>query len=151
MYKSSDLASQFIELAPLMIRKVKAEIRLAAQGRITHPQFRILANINRGSNTVSQIALDHGVSQPGMSKMVDVLVVKGFIKRTVQAKDRRQVVLKLSTKGLSLFKGLKKEAAENLGLKLKQLPPLEQKYLAEALLHLDRILKLLRQASEDSL
>ncbi len=140
MKKQIELATRFIELAPLMIRTVKSEIRRSADGRLTHPQYRILSQIHRGLNTVSQIALDHGVSQPAMSKMVNSLVLRGLVERGSHAQDRRQIILKLSPKGRTLFRQLKENAAQNLGRKLQTLSGAEQDRLRRALADIETIL-----------
>jgi DNA-binding MarR family transcriptional regulator len=144
MKKQNELATRFIELAPLMIRTVKTEIRQSADGRLTHPQFRILSQIHRGLNTVSQIALDHGVSQPAMSKMVNSLVLRGLVERGSRSQDRRQIILKLSPKGLALFRELKEKAAQNFGRKLQKLSNADQTRLHRAL---DDIAKILNGSS----
>ncbi|MFZ3231484.1 MAG: MarR family transcriptional regulator [Pseudobdellovibrio sp.] len=140
MEKNKLIAMHFIRIAPSMIRAVKAEIQIAADGQITHPQYRILASIDRGNFTVSQIAIDHGVSQPAMSKMVDLLVKKGLIKRSYVSKDRRQIDLKLSAKGLVLFKELKNKAAKNLAKKIKVISKKEQNSLNKSLDQLETFL-----------
>ncbi len=151
MGRNKDIALQFIEIAPLMIRTVKGEVQKVAEGRLTHPQYRILAQIDRGVNTVSQIANQHGVSQPAMSKMVQALVVRGLIERSTQAGDRRQAILKLTKKGHSLFRELKGGAAELLGKRLESISTKELRELEEALSSLEKILKnspLLKEARE---
>ena len=149
MKKSKDIASQFIEIAPKMVRTTKAEIRHVAQGKITHPQYRILANINRGTNTVSQIALNQGVSQPAMSKNVDALVRKGLIDRVPQSTDRRQITLQLSKKGNTLFQKLKTLAAARLAEKFKVFSPSELAELHDSLTTLDSLLKKLMEKQQD--
>ncbi|MBC7466473.1 MAG: MarR family transcriptional regulator [Bdellovibrio sp.] len=141
------LSTQFIQIAPQMIRTVKSEIRAAADGRLTHAQFRILATIYRGQNTVGQIATEHGVSQPSMSKMVESLVKKSLVQRTASKTDRRQVSLQLSAKGLKLFTDLKDKAADSLTIKIKKLSKDQQKDLAQALDHLQSLLQELHKDS----
>jgi len=141
MENSKQLATRFIQLAPLMIRAVKAEIREVADGRITHAQYRILSNIVRGNTTVGKIATDQGVSQPSMSKMVEALVQKGLVQRTASVTDRRQISLKLSAKGAKLFEDLKEAAAKNFSQKLKKLSTKQQTDLEKALDLIDPILQ----------
>ncbi len=145
MSRDRDVAHQFFEVAPLMIRTMKSEIRTVAQGRLTHPQYRILANISRGINTTGQIASDHGVSQPAMSKMVESLVQRGLIQRTSLSKDRRQIVLRLTTKGRGLYEELKEIATKNLDKKLKKISSLDKNQLQRALNDLEKILKHIRK------
>lgn len=147
MEKTKKLATQFIQIAPWMIRTVKAEIRASADGRLTHAQFRILSTIFRGHNTVGQIAIEHGVSQPSMSKMVESLVKKSLIQRKASITDRRQISLQLSAKGLKLFTDLKDTAAESLTVKIKKLSKDQQKDLGQTLDHLQSLLQELHKDS----
>lgn len=128
-----NLATLYIETAPLMIRTVKSQIKAVAGAKLTHPQYRILSSIHRGLNTVGQLAIDHGVSQPAMSKNVDMLFKKKLIERKSHHGDRRQITLYLTASGLKTFQDMKKMAAKNFSRKLKSLSQLEQKKLLLAL------------------
>ncbi len=87
MNKKSAL-NQFSELytdiVPGAMRLLRQEMRLEASGVLTVPQFRILANINRGLDSINAISKLHGVSQPAMSRMVE-----GLVERASYAKNKR--------------------------------------------------------------
>jgi DNA-binding MarR family transcriptional regulator len=141
MKKYSDLAKQCFDLAPQLIRLTKTEIQTVASGKLTHPQYRILANIRRGLNTVGEIAKNHGVAQPTMSKMVEGLVSKGIVQRVSSASDRRQIILELTREGQELFTQTRKSAEVNLSKKLKKINVKELQKLEQAFIYLEKFLK----------
>jgi DNA-binding MarR family transcriptional regulator len=128
-----ELAKRFLDVIPPLMHELRTEVRSAALDRLTVPQFRILANIHRGLCHVGEIADHHGVSQPAMSKMVDKLVNQGLIKRVTHESDRRHFVLSLTAKGVSLYQEVKKQAQDQLGLKLKGLSQKERGELIKSL------------------
>ncbi len=65
-----DIAKKFIEITPRMI----------------HFQYRVLSNIHRGLNTVTEIAVHHGVSQPTTTKVITAMFQKSWLKKNVTYK-----------------------------------------------------------------
>ena len=51
-----------------------------------------------GSPTISQFAETIGISQPNATYKVNQLAAKGYLHKTVQAHDRREIVLTTSEK-----------------------------------------------------
>ena len=97
------------------MRLLRHEMRLEASGVLTVPQFRILANINRGLYSINSIAKLHGVSQPAMSRMVEGLVERGLVCKSQANEDRRCYKLSLSAEGEELFKSIRLSTRERLG------------------------------------
>lgn len=118
MTKKSAL-NQFSELytdiVPGAMRLLRHEMRLEASGILTVPQFRILANINRGLDSINAISKLHGVSQPAMSRMVEGLVERGLVCKEQTDKDRRCYKLSLSGEGAELFKSIRMSTRGRLG------------------------------------
>ena len=56
-----------------------------------------------GSPTISQFADTIGISQPNATYKVNQLVSKGYLRKTVQAHDRREIVLTTSEKFSGYF------------------------------------------------
>lgn len=139
MKKGFAFAKSLIDLAPKMIRLVKSEISSAAEGTISHPQFRILSNLSRGANSVSQLARDQGVSQPAMSKMIDLMVEKELVRRSNASVDRRQTHLEITKKGIALYLQLKKKAAKKMQGKFSNLSQHEINLAIRSAAHLDHL------------
>ena len=75
-----------------------------------------------------------------MSKMVEGLVKKGFIRRSDHAGDRRQIVLELSAKGTELFLEVKKLATMRLAQKFKKISAKDRAQLLAALKQIEEVL-----------
>lgn len=135
----ANLAKLLLDVIPPLMHQIRAEIRAVAKENLTVPQYRILSNIHRGICHVGQIAEYQGVSQPAMSKMVDGLVKKGLIARAAHGSDRRQIVLHMTTQGVSLFQQVKKLARVRLAGRLKGIQPEDRLRLEEALFEIEKI------------
>lgn len=59
----------------------------------------VLVAMRDGSPPLSQIARDLAVSKQAASKLIDLLVVRGFLARTVDSIDRRRISLTLTERG----------------------------------------------------
>jgi len=136
MMTETQFAKTLLDVIPPLVRMIRSEIRGAAPGVLTVPQFRALANISRGLNTVSEIAEHHGVSQPAMTKMVNGLVKRGLVRRKTNQEDVRQILLTLTPKGKSLHKSTWNTAQKSIGKRLRSIPPKERSPLIQALLTL---------------
>lgn len=88
---------------PPFVRLLRSHVKTATAGSMTFPQFRVLAQVKRGVNTVSDIAEQIGVSQPAMTKMAGGLIERGYLRRDRDLSDGRQYNLKLTKKGETLY------------------------------------------------
>jgi DNA-binding MarR family transcriptional regulator len=60
---------------------------------------RLLGGIHRGAWEPTDIAGDFGISKQAASKLVDALVVRGYLEREVDPDDRRRMRLTLTDRG----------------------------------------------------
>jgi DNA-binding MarR family transcriptional regulator len=63
---------------------------------------RLLGGIRRNGGTVGSVgnvAKDFGISKQAASKLIDTLVVRGYIERGVDPEDRRRLTLELTAQG----------------------------------------------------
>ncbi len=109
------IAKRLLEVVPQSMARIRTEMRTCIPRGMTVPDFRILGSIARGKTLVSDIARHHGVSQPSMSRSVDGLVRSGFVERGRESSDRRQAPLRLTPKGLALYRKVARSAARRLG------------------------------------
>ncbi len=96
-------ADAVLDFIPPVMQVIRDEIRFAARGSFTVPQIRLMANVYGGLSSPTELAEILGVSLPAISKMVDLLVARGFLTREEHPANRKQIVLKLSPKGRSRF------------------------------------------------
>lgn len=60
---------------------------------------RLLGGMHRFGGQPADIAKDFGISKQAASKLVDALVVRGYVDRTVDPHDRRRMLLSLTERG----------------------------------------------------
>ena len=97
---AEEAARQLLEIAPLVMRTVRAQMREHRAPGLSVPQFRTLAFLNQHSGvSLSRVAEHIGVTLASMSKMVDALVTQGWVTRETDATDRRRVTLTLTAPG----------------------------------------------------
>jgi DNA-binding MarR family transcriptional regulator len=110
---NNKIAMMFFKVIPNSMSLIRSHIKNASGAELSFPQFRVLANINRGLTTISEIAANQCISQPGISKLVDGLVVDGLLKRSESTLDRRVIQLELTKLGREKFKIVKSIATKN--------------------------------------
>lgn len=134
-----ELAKQVLEVVPPVMRAIRNQMREASSETLTVPQFRILACIGRGLNLVGEIARHQGVTQPAMSKMVNGLVQRGYVKRAPDGEDRRQVFLKLTKEGETLYREIRKSAQAHLSDKIAPFTEEDRSELSRGLAVLSKL------------
>src|SRR6185503_17091950 len=69
----------------------------AAEGFDDIPKLgpRLLGGMQRFGSQPADIAADFGISKQAASKLVDALVVRGYLERSVDPDDRRRMLLTL--------------------------------------------------------
>ena len=99
---------RFWETIPPLWNRIRSNLRGTAAERfgISVEQFHILRHVNRGINSVSDLAVERCTSRPAISQVVDTLVNKGLLTRRQEADDRRYVKLALTVNGSTLLKGI---------------------------------------------
>ena len=86
------------------MRFVRAEMRAHRQALLTVPQFRALVFVSyHEHSSVTALAEHLGLSLPAASRMVEILVQRGFVRRSARAGDRRCVRLSLTRRGAAAF------------------------------------------------
>jgi DNA-binding MarR family transcriptional regulator len=118
---SSDLAELMTDVIPKAMQVIREEMRKGRGDRLTVPQFRVLASVNRGFCHNKEIGDRLGVSEAAISRMVDFLVKDGLIKKSINKIDRRQSILSLTVEGQKLYNVSKAEARTRLKIKLEAL------------------------------
>jgi DNA-binding MarR family transcriptional regulator len=139
--KISFISQQWMDLAPQIMRRMRVHVIEAAVGTLTMPQYRILANINRGLNSVGAIATHHGITQPSMSKMINLMIERGLIERQPHSTDKRQSVLFLTVEGRRLFLKVRHKAQKKLSEKLRGLKQSDLAKLNKSFDDIGKVLK----------
>lgn len=144
------LSLQLERVIPLygsVIRRVLSE--LDGEDRLTIPQFRALQAIfhrgNRGALNL-ELARHLGVAAPSMTAMIDGLVDRGLVDRSIDPENRRQVNIVLTDRGHERYRTISAAISERLAFGLDTLSTAEQASLLDALENFGRVLRQLAKA-----
>ena len=111
--KAREAARALLEIMPLVMRTVAAELRAA--GELPAPaHFPLLHILSEHPRTLSELAALRGVSLPSMSNSVTTLVDRGWVRRVTPGADRRVVMLEVTPGGRAALDRVAKAAEVHL-------------------------------------
>jgi len=128
-----ELSKALLDLIPRIMRSIRVSMREFTGPQLTVPQFRALAYVALAPCSNKQLADWQGVSLPAMSRMVECLVKRKLLVRTVDRNDRRQVQLQLSKKGRDQFERLRHALQLELSARITTLDEQKKRTLADGL------------------
>lgn len=133
-----DCAQEILDVTPLVMRVIRADMRSHRSPDLSVPQFRVLGYIHRHPATsLSAVAEHMGQALPTLSNLVDSLVKRKLVVRESATDDRRRVTLNLTAKGEQLWQSARQETKRRL---VDRLTPLS----ADDLARVTEVLELLR-------
>jgi len=134
-------ARQILDLVPRAMRLMREEMRSAAGGDLSVPQFRVLAFLGRTPGaSLSAVASFVGVADATASATVDRLVRRRLVTRSGNPAARRCVMLALTARGAALLERARGRARARLAKQLRALTSSEVAEMAHGLTLLDRAL-----------
>lgn len=134
-----------MDVMPKALQSIREEMRKGRGDRLTVPQFRVLAAINRGVCHNKEIGDLLGVSEAAISRMIDILVKDGLIKKGTNKIDRRQTVLTLTIEGQKLYNFIRADASKRLKNKLDALSNEDVESVIQGLIILQKNLAILNE------
>ncbi len=151
--KSLNIALSLYEIAGPIFISLKEEVNPASHKGRSHPavkeltftQLRILLAIENGKDQVGKLARSANVTQPAMSKLVDLLINLNFIRRDPHPTDRRQIKLSLTPNGIAMTMRVRLKAAEKYVETIKNLPPVDRKKLVDGIAVIFKVIKKTRK------
>ncbi len=132
MLSDEELARRVLEVIPLVMRAVGAQMRRSVAG-LGVPHYRLLGLLCQGPRTVSELAACQAVALPTMSRSVSALVERGWASRSTDARDRRRVVISATEEGRAVFADLHAHAQAEVARRLASLSPDEREQLRAGL------------------
>lgn len=126
---------RFWETVPPVWNKVRSHIRTTATANfdITVEQFHVLRFVQKGSDSLTELAAAKNISRPAMSQAVEILVNKGLLTRVQSSKDRRYIDLALTDAGNRLLDTVFKETRGWMKERLSKLTPSELETISAAM------------------
>ena len=95
---TQSLAQQILEIGPLMMRSLSAELRQGERIQDS-AHFRLLWMLEHRSASLSELAERQMVSLPTMSNSITFLEQHGWVTRTRSSEDRRRVLIEMTPAG----------------------------------------------------
>jgi DNA-binding MarR family transcriptional regulator len=139
MDSEEHLARRVLDIIPLAMRAMGAEIRQQATTGFQVSHFRVLKLIRDRPRTLSELATCQVVGLPTMSRTVSALVERGWVARTEDPRDRRRVQLRITDAGEAAFRGIRSRAQERLSARLATLTANERERLLAGLEVLEKV------------
>ena len=131
---TEDCARSLLDIVPLVMREIRAQMRSHRGLDLSVPQFRALAFLRRKPEaSLSDVASHIGTSLPSMSKLVDGLVERGLVERETSAADRRCLTLRLTSEGTALLQSARQGTQAYLSKSLARLSPEDQAIVTRGL------------------
>ena len=116
--------------------------KLKMQYDITAPQLIVLLAVTeRGALTIAAMSKEVHLSSSTLVGIVDRLEVKGYIVRERNARDRRQVLVRVTDEGRDFVKRAPSPLQETLAKALSELTSLEQATIS---LSLERVVEMMK-------
>lgn len=111
--QARDTAREILEIIPLVMRTVAAELRAA--GEMPAPaHFGLLSVLSVRPRMLSDLASLQGVSLPTMSNSISAMVERGWVRRVAPEGDRRVVMIDVTPVGRAALERVSRAAEAHL-------------------------------------
>jgi DNA-binding MarR family transcriptional regulator len=133
-FSADECARDVLEVVPLVMRGIRAELRKHKEGDLSVPQFRALFYVSRHEGaSLSEVAEHVGLTPPSMSRIVDLLMARGLAKRETHHVDRRRMTLTLTAHGHATLKSAREATETYLRELFRTLPSTKRATIARAM------------------
>jgi DNA-binding MarR family transcriptional regulator len=111
--QARDSARDILQIIPLVMRAVAAELRSA--GELPAPaHFGLLSVLSQRPRSLTELASLQGVSLPTMSSSISAMVERGWVRRTAPEGDRRVVMVDVTPSGKAALERVARAAEGHL-------------------------------------
>jgi DNA-binding MarR family transcriptional regulator len=123
-----------LDVVPGVLRVIRTVMRGNRAAELSVPQFRTLCFLSHYDGASLSAVADHlDLSLPAMSRMVNGLVLRGYVLRRVGSSDRRHISLSLSAKGKAAMGSTRRAAEPQLAAELEKLLPGQRETICSAM------------------
>ena len=106
MPSEKELARRILDIIPLVMRVTGAKMRQEAATGFQVSHYRMLKLLHQRPRTLSELAACQAVALPTMSRTVSALVERGWVTRTQNPENRRQVQVRITNAGEAILEHL---------------------------------------------
>ena len=129
-----DCAREVLDVVPLVMRTVRAEMRRHRTPGLSVPHFRVLAFLNHNAGaSLSEVAEYIGLTLPSMSTLINGLVARALVTRQTTRTDRRRITLALTTRGAGVLEAARQDTQARLAEILAALSATERTSVVQAM------------------
>jgi DNA-binding MarR family transcriptional regulator len=129
-----ECAHEVLDVIPLVMRAIRAELRSHRAVDLTVPQFRVLVFLkNNPGVSLNEVSAHLGLTPPSTSKLIDGLFERQLVLRHTCVEDRRRVKLTLTEKGASLLETSYQETRARFEERLSILTEPERAIVVQAM------------------
>ena len=107
---------------------------------VSRTEVGVVRSLHTRPRRITELAADEGVSQPGMTLLVNRLVGRGWVRRVADPRDGRAVLVSLTAGGEAAFELLRAEYRAMLHEEMATLEDADIDTLARSVEILDRLI-----------
>ncbi len=133
MPSNVECAEQILTAVPTIVRELWNRLQAETPMAVTWAQFGLLSLLYQRRLDLTTLAHEWGVSAPSMSKMVNLLVKRGWIAREPDLTDRRRKLLSLTPTGHQVHERVREAVRKNLACSLDRLNGEQQAQIVSSL------------------
>ena len=131
---SEACAARIVETTLQVLCTIRGELRNEGALDLSMAQFRTLTRLRQQPGSgLSDLADDIGVSPPAVSKLIDGMVERGLVERTVAPDDRRRIGLAVTPTGLRALERVRALVQARVASRLGSLSPAQRTEVHDAL------------------
>ncbi len=132
--RTEECAREILDVVPLVMRSLRADMRQYRAPGLSVPHFRTLVFLSTNQGASLSAAAEHiGLRLPSMSALIDGLVTRGLVVRQTSPVDRRRVTLSLTRSGRTALDEARRNTLARLEERLRALPESELATVAKAM------------------
>src|SRR5437867_12499543 len=147
--QAREAAREVLEIIPLVMRTVAAELRAA--GEMPAPaHFGLLSALSVRPRMLTELASLQGVTLPTMSNSISAMVDRGWVRRTAPGEDRRVVNIEVTTAGRAALDRVARCAETHLAEVLAPLDVGTRRRLQRGLGELHKVFSVRQQTAAGS-
>jgi DNA-binding MarR family transcriptional regulator len=122
-------------------RRARGRANQASGQDLSLAQFHLLEPLLDGPHPMGQLAIAAGVASPTASRMLDGLVERGYVERTMSPDDRRVVLVSLTPGGRRVALARRRRVSEARARIAAAIDPSEQPLAADILRRLADVME----------
>jgi DNA-binding MarR family transcriptional regulator len=131
---SEEAAHELLEVVPAVMKEIRAEMRNRRTLDLTVPQFRALAFVDKNKDASLSVVANHmGLTLPTTSRLIDLLIARGFLTREDDPSDRRRLKLAVTKRGLTILDASRRGTLDYLVNKLNGVDAEDRQLIVEGM------------------